>query len=462
MPVFSPEEIVETFEMISLSHLNVRAVTLGLNLLDCIQPDFEKMASRVREKIVRISERLVTESEEVENRYGVPIVNKRIAVTPAALLLESAISRESNTETSRLCVKIAKVFDDAAREVSVDFIGGYSALVQKGWTKGDFCLIGSIPEALSVTERVCSCVNIAETRAGINTDAAMKMGEVVKDTARKTAKKNGVGCAKLVTFANAPEDNPFMPGAFHGPGEAEATLNVGISGPGVVRAVVEKHRDLDFRSLADIVKKTAFKITRVGELIGREMAQRLDVRFGIVDLSLAPTPEKGESIAGIIEAMGIESCGAPGSTAALAILTDAVKKGGNMATSFVGGLSGAFIPLSEDSGMGEAARRGSLSIEKLEAMTSVCSCGLDMIPVPGDTPSETIAALIMDEAAIGVLNNKPVGVRIIPVPGKKAGDYVEFGGLFGSSVVIPISRFSSRVFARRGGQIPPPVASLRG
>lgn len=462
MPVFSPDEVVETFEMISLSHLNVRAVTLGINLLDCISPDFDDMASKVKEKVTKVAGRLVSEAEAVENRYGVPIVNKRLAVTPVALLVESALSGVSDKEAKRLCVKLAEALDESAMKVSVDYIGGYSALVHKGWTKGDLAIIESIPDALSSTERVCSCVNIADTKTGINTDAALKMGHAIKDLARKTAGRNGVGCAKLVTFANSPEDNPFMPAAYHGLGEPESALHVAISGPGVVRAVVEKNKDLDFRALAELVKRTAFKITRVGELIGRETAQRLGVSFGIVDLSLAPTPEKGDSIANIIEAMGIESCGAPGSTAALALLTDAVKKGGSMATSFVGGLSGAFIPLSEDAGMVDAAEAGSLSLEKLEAMTSVCSSGLDMIPIPGDTSAETVASIIMDEMAIGVVNNKPVGVRIIPVPGKKAGDRVEFGGLLGSSIVMPVKNFSSKVFARRGGQIPSPASSLRG
>lgn len=455
-----PEEVVETFEMVQLRHLNVRTVTLGINLLDCADPNFKAMKERIHGKILSSASRLVREAEEVERSYGIPIVNKRIAVTPIALLMEATTAGMPDDRAMERCVEIAEALDEAAKAVKVDFIGGYAALVQKGWTKGDLALIGSIPKALSSTDRVCSCVNIAQTRDGINVDAALKMGDVVKRTAELTKERNGLGCAKLVAFANAPENNPFMAGAFHGVGEHEATINVGISGPGVVRAIVEQSESLNMRDLAEVTKKVVFKITRVGELVGKEMAKRLGVRFGIVDLSLAPTPEKGDSIADIIEAMGIEFCGAPGSTAALALLTDAVKKGGSMATSFVGGISGAFIPLSEDSGMVDAARAGALTLEKLEAMSSVCSSGIDMVAIPGDTPRETISAMILDEMAIGVFTNKPVGVRVIPVPGKKAGDELNFGGLFGKAVVMPVSRFSSAKFVKRGGQIPPPIASL--
>jgi len=460
--VFSVEEVVETFEMIHLRGLNIRTVTLGINLLDCVDRDPDKVEEKVYWKITSVADRLVEEVEEVEERYGIPIVNKRISVTPIALLVEGLAAGRREDEAAAISLGLAKTLDKAAEKVNVDFIGGYSALVQKGWTTGDVTLIGSIPLALSSTERVCSCVNIAETRTGINVDAALKMGEVVKKTSELTADRFGVGCAKLAVYANAPEDTPFMPGAYHGVGEAEATVNVGISGPGVIRVIVEKSGGLDFRALAERVKRASFKITRVGELVGREVAKRLNVKFGVVDLSLAPTPAKGESVAEIVEAMGIEYCGAPGSTAALALLTDAVKKGGSMATSFVGGMSGAFIPLSEDSGMVEAAKAGALSLEKLEAMTAVCSAGIDMVTIPGDTPPETISAIILDEMAIGVLGEKPLGVRIIPVPGRGAGEVVEFGGLLGSSVVMPVSRLDSSRFVKRGGQFPSPIASLKG
>ncbi|MEM2225849.1 MAG: PFL family protein [Candidatus Bathyarchaeia archaeon] len=460
--MFSKEEIIETIRMILVEHLNVRAVTLGISLLDCVSDDFDAMRDRIERKISGIAERFVKEAKAVEEKYGIPIVNKRIAVTPASALLGSAIRGIPDEEAVELAVELARALDEGAGRAGVDFIGGYGALVQKGCTRADSVLMRSIPKALSSTERVCSCVNIASTRAGINVDAAKAMGEIVLETARATADENGIGCCKLAAFANAPEDNPFMAGAYHGLGEPESVVNVGISGPAVIRAAVEQSQGEDFRALAERIKRTAFKITRVGELVGREMAKRLGVRFGIVDLSLAPTPEAGESVADIIEAMGIESCGAPGSTAALALLTDAVKKGGAMATSFVGGLSGAFIPVSEDAGMKDALRAGSLTLEKLEAMTSVCSVGLDMIAIPGDTPPETISAIIMDGMAIGVVNDKPIGVRLIPVPGKRAGDAVEFGGLFGSAIVMPVSRFSPSKFIGRGGQIPSPISSLRG
>jgi uncharacterized protein (UPF0210 family) len=460
--LFSKDEVVETFEMIHLSGLNIRTVTLGINLLDCVDRDYDAMKSRVYSKITTVANHLIDEAEEVEHRYGIPIVNKRLAVTPAALLLGAAIAGLKQEEAETRAIELAETLNRAAAKIGVDYIGGYGAIVQKGWTAGDISLIGSIPRALSTTERVCSCVNIAATRAGINVDAALKMGEVIRKTADLTKGRSGLGCTKLGVYVNAPADTPFMPGAYHGVGEAEATLNVGISGPGVIRVITEKSDDLDFRALAEKIKRASFKITRVGELVGREVAKRLNVKFGIVDLSLAPTPAIGESIAAIIEAMGIDQCGAPGSTAALALLTDAVKKGGSMATSFVGGMSGAFIPVSEDSGMVKAAEAGVLSIEKLEAMTSVCSVGLDMVTIPGDTSVETISAIILDEMAIGMINNKPLGVRIIPVPGKKAGDRVDFGGLLGSSIVMPVSRVGSVKFVRRGGQFPSPIRSLTG
>lgn len=460
--MFTPEEVIETYEMIFLRHLNVRAVTLGISLLSCIDRDFKTMRKKAYNKIVEMAGRLTKEAESVERKHGIPIVNKRLSVTPAALLMEPVVDDLDKTEAIKCATMFAETLDDAAESVNIDFIGGFGALVQKGWTKGESVVIDSIPSALSRTERVCSCVNIATTRAGINVDAAQKMGQVIKETAELTADKNGIGCAKLVTFANAPEDNPFMTGAFHGVGETETTINVGISGPGVVRAVVEKAEGLDFRELVDLIKRASFKVARVGELIGLEMASRLEAKFGSVDLSLAPTPQEGDSIADIIEAMGIEYCGAPGSTAALALLTDAVKKGGAMAASSVGGLSGAFIPVSEDSGIQDAVLAKALTIEKLEAMTSVCSVGLDMIAIPGETKAETISGIILDEMAIGVVNNKPAGVRLIPVPDGRVGQTVKFGGLFGEAVIMPVSTFSSARFVKRGGQIPAPILSLTG
>lgn len=459
--MYSPQEVYETFEMLSLQHLDVRTVTLGINLLDCIDQNFDNMVEKVSSKIINVAGSLLTVAKEIELKYGVKIVNKRLAVTPLAILLEPH-SIGANADAENLGVKLAESLDRVASKIGVDFIGGYSAFVQKGWTPGDIALINSIPKALSSTSRICSCVNIAGTKSGINVDAAVKMGEIVKETARLTSDKKGVGCAKLVTFTNAPEDNPFMPGAFHGLGEAETSVNIGISGPGVIRAIVEKNDDLDLRDLADLIKRAAFKVTRVGELLGREVAQRLGIKFSTVDLSLAPTPQEGDSIARIIEAMGIERCGAPGTTAALALLTDAIKKGGSMGTSFVGGLSGAFIPVSEDAGMSEAVEKGALSLEKLEAMTAICAAGLDMIAIPGDTSAETISAIILDQAAICIINNKPGGVRLLPIPGLKAGDYVEFGGLLGRSMVMPVNKFSASKFLKRGGQIPSTLNSLRG
>ena len=457
--MYTPEEIVETYEMLSLQHLNIRTITAGINLLGCLDRDLNIVKRRIYTKVVETALRLKKAVKEVEAKYGVEIVNKRIAVTPIAILLEPFAEEK---DAAKIGLELATVLDDAAREGGIDYIGGYSALVHKGFTKGDLTLIESIPEVLSGTNRVCSCVNIASTRTGINVDAALKMGEIIKKTSELTADRKGVGCAKLVTFANAPEDNPFMPGAYHGLGEPEVSVNVGISGPAVIKAIVEKNQDLDLRQLADLVKRTAFKVTRVGELLGKEVAKLMGVQFSTVDLSLAPTPKQGESIANILEAMGLERCGAPGTTAALLLLTDAVKKGGSMATTFVGGLSGAFIPVSEDAGMVEAVKVGALNLEKLEAMTAVCSAGLDMIAVPGDTSAETLAGIILDEAAICVANDKPGGVRIIPVANAKAGEFVEFGGLLGSTVVMEVSRFRSDRFVRRGGHIPAPIYSFRG
>ncbi|WP_422446354.1 PFL family protein [Thermoanaerobacterium sp. DL9XJH110] len=450
---FTRDEIIETIRMVQAENLDIRTITLGVSLRDCAAESSAEVAERVYEKLISVGKELVPVARELEGEFGIPIINKRISVTPIALVAESC--RESDY------VPIARAMDEAGRELGIDFIGGFSALVQKGFTRGDINLLNSIPEALAVTERVCSSVNAATSRAGINMDAVRAMGRIIKETANLTADRDGIGCAKLVVFANAPEDNPFMAGAFHGPGEPETTVNVGISGPGVVNTAVRRlPKEADFGEVAEAVKRTAFKITRAGELIGREAARRLGVPFGIIDLSLAPTPAVGDSIANILEAMGLERCGAPGTTAALALLNDAVKKGGAMATSYVGGLSGAFIPVSEDAGMIRAASEGALSLEKLEAMTCVCSVGLDMIAIPGDTPAETISAIIADEMALGVINKKTTAVRIIPAPGKKAGDFVEFGGLLGRAPVMPVKGFDCSTFVKRGGQIPPPIQSL--
>ncbi|ACX52379.1 protein of unknown function DUF711 [Ammonifex degensii KC4] len=447
------QEILETIKMIQEENLDIRTITLGISLRDCTDPDPQRCCRKIYDKITRLAARLVQVGEEIEQEYGIPIVNKRIAVTPIALVAEG-----SEVEDYLL---FAQTLEKAAQAVGVDFIGGFSALVHKGFTRGDRLLIESIPEALARTERVCASVNVATTKTGINMDAVAIMGHIVKETAALTADRQGIGAARLVVFANAPEDNPFMAGAFHGIGEPECAVNVGISGPGVVKRAIENMPpDADLGELAEKIKKMAFKITRMGELVGREAARRLGVSFGVVDISLAPTPAVGDSVAEILEAMGIERCGAPGTTAALALLNDAVKKGGAMASSYVGGLSGAFIPVSEDAGMVRAAAEGALSLEKLEAMTSVCSVGLDMIVIPGDTPAATVAAIIADEMAIGVINNKTTGVRIIPAPGKKPGDWVEFGGLLGRAPVMPVSRFSPAAFIARGGRIPAPIQSL--
>ncbi len=452
MPMLSVQDILETNRMIAENKLDVRTITLGISLRDCGHPDIKVFCRNIYDKITRTADKLVRTGEDIEAQYGIPIINKRISVTPIAIVAESC-----RTDSF---VPVAEAMDAAAKEVGVNFIGGFSALVEKGYTHGDRILIRSIPAALAATERVCSSVNLASTKAGINMDGVREMGLIIKETAELTRDRDALGCAKLVVFANVPEDNPFMAGAFHGVGEPETAVNVGVSGPGVVKRALEEARGADFGTVAETIKRTAFKITRVGQLVAQEASRRLNVPFGIIDLSLAPTPAVGDSVAHILEEMGLESCGAPGTTAALALLNDAVKKGGIMASSYVGGLSGAFIPVSEDAGMIAAVERGSLSLEKLEAMTCVCSVGLDMIAVPGETSAATIAAIIADEAAIGMINNKTTAVRIIPVPGKKVGDRVEFGGLLGHSPILPVNRFRADDFIARGGRIPAPVRSM--
>jgi len=446
-------DILETINMIREEHLDIRTITMGISLLDCASDDMDKLCNRVYDKITSKAERLLAVGEEIEKQYGIPIINKRVSVTPISLI--AAPCRQGSY------ARIAGALDRAAAETGVNFIGGYSALVHKGMTDSDRALIDSIPEALSITQRVCSSVNVATTKAGINMDAVILMGSIIRQTAELTAENDSVGCAKLVVFANAPEDNPFMAGAFHGIGEAECVINVGVSGPGVVSSAIARAGDCDLSELADIIKKTAFKITRVGQLVAYEASQKLGVPFGIVDLSLAPTPAVGDSVARILEEMGLEQCGCHGSTAALALLNDAVKKGGVMASSHVGGLSGAFIPVSEDAGMIAAAASGALSLEKLEAMTAVCSVGLDMIAIPGDTSAEVISAIIADEASIGVVNGKTTAVRLIPAVGKKEGDRVSFGGLLGEAPVMRVSTLSPAAFVKRGGRIPAPIHSLR-
>ena len=447
-----PNEIMETIQMVRMEHLDIRTVTLGVSLRDCVHPDVRVFNENIYKKITSRAKDLVRIANETQSLYGIPIVNKRISVTPIAVVAEGCKEPD--------LVSVARTLDRAAKDVGVDFIGGFSALVHKGMTPGDLRLIESIPEALAATDKVCSSVNVATTKAGINMDAVALMGRVIKKTAERTADRDGLGCAKLVVFANAPEDNPFMAGAFHGIGEPECVINVGVSGPGVVNAAVRELEKPDLTEIAETIKKTAFKITRMGEMIGKVVADRLGVEFGILDLSLAPTPEVGDSVAAILEAMGLERCGTHGTTAALALLNDAVKKGGSMASSSVGGLSGAFIPVSEDAGMIAAVEAGALSLEKLEAMTSVCSVGLDMIAVPGDTPASTLSAIIADEMAIGMINKKTTAVRVIPVPGKTVGDSVEFGGLLGHAPVMRVSGFSSEEFVGRGGRIPAPIQSL--
>ena len=446
-------EVLETNEMIQHENLDVRTITMGISLLDCMDSDTEKLKTKIYDKITSSAKDLVKVGDEIGNEFGVPIVNKRISVTPISLV--------TSGHGQKGCIEVAQTLDKAAKEVGVNFIGGYSALVQKGSTKGDIDLVRSIPEALSVTERVCSSVNVGSSRNGINMNAVRKMGEIIKEMAFLTKDDNAMACAKFVVFCNAVEDNPFMAGAFHGVGERDRVINVGVSGPGVVKAALEHVRGADFETLCETVKKTAFKITRVGQLVALEASKRLGVPFGIIDLSLAPTPAIGDSIAEIFHEMGLEHAGAPGTTAALAILNDNVKKGGVMASSYVGGLSGAFIPVSEDHGMIDAVNAGALSIEKLEAMTCVCSVGLDMIAIPGDTPASTISGIIADEMAIGMVNNKTTAVRIIPVLGADVGDTVEFGGLLGYAPIMPVNKFGCEAFIKRGGRIPAPIHSFK-
>lgn len=445
-------DILETIRMIQDECLDIRTITMGISLLDCIDSDIDKACGKVYDKITRCAKDLVKVGEDLEKEYGIPIINKRLSVTPIALV--SAACKSSP-------VKFALTMEKAAKAVGVNLIGGYSALVQKGFSAGDLELINSIPEALALTSNVCSSVNIGSTKTGINLDACKIMGRIVKETAEKTVDNNCFGAAKLVVFCNAPDDNPFMAGAFHGVGQPDCIINVGVSGPGVVRAALSKYPDADITEIADIIKKTSYKITRVGQLVGVKASERLGVPFGIVDLSLAPTPAVGDSVAHILEEIGLEKCGAPGTTATLALLNDAVKKGGVMACSRIGGLSGAFIPVSEDAGMIDAAKSGSLCIEKLEAMTAVCSVGLDMIVVPGNTAADTIAAIIADEAAIGMVNSKTTAVRIIPAIGKDIGEELDWGGLFGCGPVMKVNTNSPSKFINRGGQIPAPLQSLK-
>ncbi len=451
--MINSHDILETINMIDNENLDVRTITMGISLLDCIDPDINRACDKIYDKICRYAGNLVRTGEDITKEYGIPIIHKRISVTPIAMLAAACPSKDP--------VHFAKTLDRAASAVGVNFIGGYSALVHKGFGPGDYALIESIPEALSTTECVCSSVNVGTTKSGINMDAVAKMGRVIRETAERTADRDCIGAAKLVVFCNAPEDNPFMAGAFLGPGEPDCVINVGVSGPGVVRAALEKAGDCDITAVADIVKRTAFKITRMGQLVAQEASRRLCVPFGIVDLSLAPTPAVGDSVAHILEEMGLESCGAHGTTAALALLNDAVKKGGVMASSHVGGLSGAFIPVTEDAGMIAAAQKGALSLTKLEAMTSVCSVGLDMIAIPGDTSAEIISAIIADEAAIGMVNSKTTAVRLIPAIGKNVGDELNFGGLLGGGPVMEVNRWAPNKFIHRGGRIPAPLQSLK-
>ena len=448
-------EVLETNQMIEKENLDVRTITLGISLLDCIDSDLEKVCNNIYQKITTVAKDLVKTGQEIEKKYAIPIVNKRISITPISLVGGSACKTPEDFAT------IAKTLDRAAKEVGVNFIGGYSALVAKGMTKADELLIRSIPMALSTTELVCSSVNVGSTKTGINMDAVKLMGEVIKETAEFTKERDSFGCAKLVVFCNAPDDNPFMAGAFHGVTEADAIINVGVSGPGVVKTALSKVRGENFEVLCETIKKTAFKITRVGQLVAKEASKKLGIPFGIIDLSLAPTPAVGDSVADILCEIGLEHAGAPGTTAALALLNDQVKKGGVMASSYVGGLSGAFIPVSEDQGMINAVEAGALTLEKLEAMTCVCSVGLDMIAIPGDTKATTISGIIADEMAIGMINQKTTAVRLIPVIGKTIGDTVEFGGLLGYAPVMPVNAFSCDAFVNRGGRIPAPIHSFK-
>ena len=453
--MFDMFEVIETNNMIDKDLLDVRTITIGISLLDCIDTDLNKLCDNIYNKITNVAKNLVKVGDDISRDFGVPIVNKRISVTPIALIGGSACKSVSDF------VQIAKILDKAAKDTGVNFLGGYSAVVSKGITAADRLLMESIPQALNETDFVCSSVNLGSTKTGLNMDAVRLMGKIVKETAKITADRDSIGCAKLVVFCNAPDDNPFMAGAFHGVTEADAVINVGVSGPGVVRAALKQARDKDFEVLCETIKKTAFKITRVGQLVAREASKRLGIPFGIIDLSLAPTPSVGDSVAEILQEIGLERVGAPGTTAALALLNDQVKKGGVMASSYVGGLSGAFIPVSEDQGMIDAVNAGALTLEKLEAMTCVCSVGLDMIAIPGDTSEETIAGIIADEAAIGMINQKTTAVRVIPVIGKGEGEVVEFGGLLGYAPIMPVNGFSCEKFVNRGGRIPAPIHSFK-
>lgn len=448
-------EVIETNQMIEQENLDVRTITMGINLLDCADTRLDILCKNIYTKITHLAKNLVKTGEEISKEYGIPIVNKRISITPIALVGGAACKTPDDY------VEIAKTLDKAASELGINFLGGYSAIVSKGMSHSDELLIRSIPKAMAVTERICSSVNVGSTKTGINMDAVKLMGEIVKETAEITKGKESLGCAKLVVLCNAPDDNPFMAGAFHGVSEADAVISVGVSGPGVVKHALESVRGENFEVLCETIKRTAFKITRVGQLVAKEASRRLDIPFGIIDLSLAPTPAVGDSVADILKEIGLEHPGAPGTTAALALLNDQVKKGGIMASSYVGGLSGAFIPVSEDQGMIDAVEAGALTIEKLEAMTCVCSVGLDMIAVPGDTPATTIAGVIADEAAIGMVNQKTTAVRIIPAAGKKVGDSVDFGGLLGHAPIMPVNNFSCEKFVNRSGRIPAPVHSFK-
>ncbi|EGG91552.1 hypothetical protein HMPREF0491_02130 [Lachnospiraceae oral taxon 107 str. F0167] len=448
-------EVIETNDMIDKDLLDVRTITIGISLLDCIDTDLDKLCKKIYDKITNTAKDLVRVGDEISKDFGVPIVNKRISVTPIALVGGSACKSKEDF------VQIAKTLDKAAKCLGVNFLGGYSAIVSKGITAADRLLMESIPQAMNETDFICSSVNLGSTKSGLNMDAVRLMGKIVKETALMTADRDSIGCAKLVVFCNAPDDNPFMAGAFHGVTEADAIINVGVSGPGVVRAALKNARGENFEVLCETIKKTAFKITRVGQLVAREASKRLGIPFGIIDLSLAPTPSVGDSVAEILEEIGLERVGAPGTTAALALLNDQVKKGGVMASSYVGGLSGAFIPVSEDQGMIDAVNAEALTLEKLEAMTCVCSVGLDMIAIPGDTSEETIAGIIADEAAIGMINQKTTAVRLIPVIGKGEGEVVEFGGLLGYAPIMPVNSFSCEKFVNRGGRIPAPIHSFK-
>lgn len=451
--MINTKNIMETINMIDKENLDIRTITMGISLMDCIDSDGKKARIKIYDKITRCAENLVKTAEQIETEYGIPIIHKRVSVSPISLVAQSTSDKDY--------VKFAQTLDKTTKTLGIDFIGGFTTLVHKGYSKGDRILIESIPEALASTNKVCSSVNVATTKAGINMDAVKDMGRIVKKTAYLTREDDSIGCAKLVVFSNAVEDNPFMAGAFHGIGEADTIINVGVSGPGVVKSALEKVKGENFGTVTETIKKTAFKITRMGQLVADEASKRLKVPFGIVDLSLAPTPAVGDSVARILEEMGLESCGCPGTTAALALLNDSVKKGGIMAASQVGGLSGAFIPVSEDEGMINAVNAGSLNLEKLEAMTCVCSVGLDMIGIPGNTPGSTISAIIADEAAIGMINCKTTATRLIPVYNKSVGEEANFGGLLGKAPIMPVSKFSSKLFINRGGRIPAPIHSFK-